>query len=327
MSLRRITPIPTLLAVAVIAACQAGDTSRDTSADGAPADAQAGRGSDVGVVDVVARDFAFEAPDSIPSGWTSFRFTNHGAQTHFFVLDHLPDGKTLDDFVAAVAEPFDSAWTGLKNGTLDKAGVGPLLGRMLPGWFANVEQTGGVGLVAPGHSGRATVRLEPGTYIMECYAKTPDGVFHTALGMARQLTVTSARSVTGPPTADLEITFADGGMTAPSRVTPGRHTIAVHYRQAADGLLANDVHVAKLPDGVAAEAVVPWMDWMNVEGLQAPAPATFLGGVQEVPVGGTAYFTVELSPGRHAWISENAENGMLKSFTVAAATSADRGLD
>ncbi len=267
-------------------------------------------------VSVVAHDFSFDAPDTISAGWTTFRFVNGGGQTHFFVLDHLPEGRAMTDFVAAVAEPFDSAWTGLQAGTLDKAQAYALLGRMLPEWFAGVEQTGGVGLVAPGDSAQATFQLEPGTYIMECYVKTPDGIFHTSLGMARPLTVIQGTAPGEPPTADLEIAFGEDGMSAPTEVSRGRHTVAVHYSQQPEAGLANDVSVARLAEGQSPGDLIPWMDWMNVEGLRAPAPATFLGGVQEMPAGGTAYFTVDLTPGQYAWISENAERGMVQGFTV-----------
>ena len=55
---------------------------------------------------------------------------------------------------------------------------------------------------------------------------------------------------------------------------------------------------------------------MNGDGLRAPAPATFVGGVQEMPEGRTAYFTIDLEAGRYAWISENAGRGMVREFTV-----------
>ena len=269
------------------------------------------------VVQVTAQDFSFAAPDSIPSGWTTFRLANEGTQTHFFVLDHLPDGRTIDDFIAAVGQPFDSVWSGLRAGTLTKAEAGPLLGSLIPAWYTEgVQQVGGVGLVSPGESAQATVRLEPGTYVMECYVKAPDGTFHTAHGMARQLTVTSQQNGAAEPTSDLEITFGEDGMRAPATVPPGPHTVAVRYGKASGALNANDVHVVALGEGQSAQDVVPWMDWANVPGLRAPAPARFLGGVQEVPVGGTAYFQVDLPAGRYAWISENAENGMVQEFSV-----------
>lgn len=299
MNPRGILPVILIPIVGLLPSCGSGESSSESD-----------------IVEVIATDFAFQAPDTIPAGWTTLRLVNQGAQTHFVVLDQMPAGRTLDDYIAAVSTPFDSAWNGLQRGTLAKSEVGPLLGKLLPPWFAEVRQTGGVGLVAPGEQATATIQLDPGTYILECYVKAPDGTFHTALGMARQLTVADRPSRAAAPSAGFEIAFDGGGMTAPAGIGPGRHTVAVHYRQAAEGLLANDVHVARLPDGVEADSVVPWMDWMNVGGLRAPAPVSFLGGVQEMPVGNTAYFTVELEPGRYLWISENAGSGMVKAFTV-----------
>ena len=52
-------------------------------------------------------------------------------------------------------------------------------------------------------------------------------------------------------------------------------------------------------------------------GLLEPAPAVFVGGTQEMPLGHTACFTVELEPGRYAWISESTAGlRMAKEFTV-----------
>ncbi|NIT89785.1 MAG: hypothetical protein GWN82_04270, partial [Gemmatimonadetes bacterium] len=64
----------------------------------------------------------------------------------------------------------------------------------------------------------------------------------------------------------------------------------------------NDVHLVRLEEDMAGEDLLPWMDFLNVEGLQNPAPAVFFGGMQERPEGQTAYFTVELESGRYAWI-------------------------
>jgi hypothetical protein len=49
------------------------------------------------------------------------------------------------------------------------------------------------------------------------------------------------------------------------------------------GGLRHDVHLAGLNGEV--HAMVPWMDWMNVQGLRNSATATFLGGSHEMPAG------------------------------------------
>ena len=81
--------------------------------------------------------------------------------------------------------------------------------------------------------------------------------------------------------------------------------------------LGNDVHVVRLEEEADLDEVVEWMDWMNVDGLRAPSPAAFVGGVHEMPAGYKAFFTVDLEPGRYAWIAESgAARGMVEEFTV-----------
>jgi hypothetical protein len=54
-----------------------------------------------------------------------------------------------------------------------------------------------------------------------------------------------------------------------------------------------------------------------MRGRWEAAPAEFLGGVQEMPVGTTAYFTVDLEPGLYTWIAESsADKGMVNEFFV-----------
>ncbi len=274
-------------------------------------------GDDAQAAEVTARDYVFQAPAEIPSGWTTFRFMNEGEEHHFFLLSRLPDGKTYEDYQQEVVPPFDSAWHGLKDGFIDKAEAGMMLGRRLPDWYGSVEQMGGPGLVAPGGIAQTSVNLEPGTYVMECYVKTPDGTFHTSLGMMRSITVTTASSGASAPEADIEITLSNDEIATEGEMTSGEHTIAVHFKEHPEVGLGNDVHLVRLEDDTDVNEVATWMDWMEVGGLRAPAPARFLGGVQEMPIGHTAYFTVEVEPGRYAWIVEApAESSMWKEFTV-----------
>ncbi len=192
-----------------------------------------------------------------------------------------------------------------------------MLGRLLPEWYASVKQMGGPGLVAAGGVAQATVHLEPGDYVMECYVKNADGEFHATLGMARPLRVTSESSGASAPEADLEITLTNYEMAIEGTPAADEQTVAVHFREHPEFGLGNDVHVVRLEDYTDMDEVIDWMDWMNVDGLRAPAPAEFVGGTHEMPVGYTAYFTVGLTPGRYAWISEStAAMGMVREFTV-----------
>lgn len=272
--------------------------------------------SESGRVEVRASDYAFIAPDEIPSGWTTFEFTNRGQEPHFFLLSRLPEGKTLADYAEDVGAPFDEAWAALQKGA-SKADAGALLGEKLPEWYAQVQVTGGIGMVVPGETARTTLRLEPGHYAMECYVKTAEGVFHTALGMMRALTVTADVSPLAEPEADLSIDVTNDGMTVAGEPAPGRRTIAVRFVEQPAGP-GNDVHLVRLEDATDLDALAAWMDWMNLEGLRSPAPARFLGGSQEMPAGSTAYFEADLEPGRYAWIGESGQRRLVE-FTVEPA--------
>jgi hypothetical protein len=62
-----------------------------------------------------------------------------------------------------------------------------------------------------------------------------------------------------------------------------------------------------------------WMNWTLPDGLETPAPAEFLGGVNDMPAGATGYMNVVVKPGRYAWIAEvpdPAGMGMLQTFEV-----------
>lgn len=269
------------------------------------------------VVEVTARDFAFEASAQIPSGWTTFRFVNAGREHHFFLLTRLPDGKTLDDYRREVGSAFDTVWEGLKDGSMDKAQAGMALGTMLPAWFSSVEPMGGVGLIAPNGIGETTANLKPGNYVMECYVKTADGTFHTALGMMTSLVVTEELGGGSAPEADVDISVSNAGISTEGALTTGEHTVAVHFVEHPEVGLGNDVHLVRLDDTTDIGEVGRWMDWMEVDGFRSPAPAQFLGGTQEMPVGYTAYFTVTLEPGRYAWIVEApAESARWSEFTI-----------
>jgi hypothetical protein len=77
------------------------------------------------------------------------------------------------------------------------------------------------------------------------------------------------------------------------------------------GASSGAVELARLHEGTSVDSVAAWA---NV--YRARAPTDFLGGVIP-PSGGAAYLTVDLSPGRYAWVSHaSQEKGMMKTFTV-----------
>ena len=269
------------------------------------------------VVDVTARDYYFVVSDSIPSGWTTFRLKNEGQCDHFMFLTLLPDSIPFERYGKDVGSAFVIAWDSLQSG-MDKAKAGALLGSLLPKWYASAKYMGGTGLIAPGKTAQTTLKLEPGTYVMECYMKTEDGKFHGELGMIRPITVTdNVSEMKEPNDANIELTLTNNNIDSNGELSSGTHRVAVHFKEQPQFGLGNDVHLAKINENTDLDKLTAWMDWMNIDGLRAPAPVEFLGGTQEMPVGYTSYFTIDLKPGKYAWISENAKDkNMVKEFLV-----------
>lgn len=268
------------------------------------------------VVEVRSTDYAFHAPSELPSGWTTLRMTNEGEEPHFLVIWLLPDGKDFDAYVNEVYQPFMDAFRPYKAGAVSRGQMLEDLGAALPEWLNLAEMgRGGVGIVSPGRTAETTLELAPGDYVMECYMVTEDGQVHNELGMLRPLTVTPATTGATPPAADVELSLSNSGITGTTDLAAGRHTVRVTVTETPEGLLGHDVHLARLDEATDVEDVVAWMDW--IDGLIPPAPATFLGGAEQVPAGQTSYVTVELGPGRYVWISEGyAQQGLVEEFRV-----------
>lgn len=268
------------------------------------------------VVEVRTEDYAFYAPAQIPSGWTTFRMTNRGAEVHFLILWRLPEDRTFDEYAEEVAGAFGDLLPQYRAGAIEREAFLEALGGRLPAWFQPAAQgMGGPGFLSPGRTVETTVELSPGTYVMECYMMNPEGKLHGKEGMLRPLVVTTEASGGSPPEADVEVTLSNYRIETRGELASGRQTIKVTVAEQPEGLLGHDVHLVRLEETDSLDDVVRWMDW--VDHLQSPAPAEFVGGAEEVPAGQTAYVTVVLEPGRYAWISEAyAARGMVQELRI-----------
>lgn len=317
-----------MLAAGLLTACQPDDATQDAEpvAEGeAPAAEQpdAAPAEEIPpmtppgpqVVEVSAREYTFQAPDSIDSGWSTFRFKNEGQQEHFMVLWRLPEDKSFQQFMDEVVMPFREGVEPYRAGEVDRQGMMELLGELLPEWFADVEGAGGPGMTSPGRVSQTTVKLEPGDYVMECYVRAPDGRFHNELGMLKLLTVTEEKTGSEPPDADASLTLSNYAASVDGALSAGEQTVRVDFADEPEGMLSHDIHLARLGEDTDLDDVVAWMDW--VDEMQTPGPAEFFGGAEHMPAGSTAYVTVDLEPGRYAWISElYGPRGVVEEFAV-----------
>lgn len=272
-------------------------------------------------IEVITRSMEFICPDTIPSGWNTFKYYNLSHETHFFLMDKYPEGKTIDDMKSEVLPPFDKGMELINAERIDEAMAA--FGE-LPEWFSQIIFSGGSGLIGPKSTSVTTIKLDPGYYIMECYVKMPNGKFHTSMGMAKSIIIKNEDSGNSPPIADIEITISKNeGITYTGNLTKGEHIFSVHFidQGSHEHFIGHDVNLVKFDAIADLGKLEAWMNWSTPFGLKTPVPEgiTFLGGVNESPAGTTGYFKATLTTGNYAFISEvpnSKSKGMFKTFRV-----------
>lgn len=273
------------------------------------------------VVEVTAVDYAFVAPESIPSGWVTFRFENRGEELHVFDLLGFPSGKTYEDLRRQHLRPADSISSAFLAGEIGVDSMVAGRRRVEPEWVDEMTVGNGVGLTSPGITAQTTVKLEPGHYYMKCFVVTARSeaferpMLHWEVGMRRPLVVTETMESRRPPPADVEIMVSHYTIEMADTVPAGRRTFALHFgkRSAAGESPYQDLHLVRLTGSTTLDEVAKW----TAGAFRDPAPVPLLGGAHAAPAGRTAYVTADLEPDRYAWISDaTAEKGMAKTFIV-----------
>ncbi len=315
-NIQAILPINFLLVVVFIApilfACNSGKKEKSEEAEEAAAD---------NVVEIITQNMDIQMPDTITSGWNTFRFKNQSPQTHFFTIEKYPEGKTLEDIKAEVIPYFDSGMKLINEG---KSEEGFAEFGKLPEWFGDVVILGGVSLVSPGNTAETTFKLEPGHYFIECYVKMSNGVFHSSMGMFKGFDVSEDDSGNEEPTADYNIDISSTeGIVFDDNITAGSHVFSVIFKDQIlhENFAGHDVNLAKIDESVDLVNLEKWMNWADPKGLIEPAPegVNFLGGVNNMPAGSTGYFSADLTPGKYVLIAEVPDamkKNMLKTFEV-----------
>jgi uncharacterized cupredoxin-like copper-binding protein len=256
---------------------------------GAPADAAASAAPST--VTVTTTDYSFDAPAELPAGLTTFRLVNRGPSIHHIQLVKFGEGKTLDDFMAAL-----------------KAGGPP------PEW-ATME--GGPNPSELGDTSSTTVALEPGNYAMICFVPGPDGVPHLAKGMVRPLAVTTGGAAGAEPEADVVMKLLDYDFELSAPLTAGRHTIRIENA----GPQEHELVIVKLESGKEPMDFAKWG-----EKQVGKAPGTLHGGVSGIMPGDKAFVEVDLAPGEYGFIcfvpdakdgKGHHHHGMVKKVTVS----------
>ena len=281
----------------------------------------------IAMYDQEANEHLFElSTEEISSGWTTFRLVNNSPDEHLAQIFKVPEdaGVTANVWIEDFIVEFQVIMDRLQDPEIEGMAEARE-GVEYPDWVAEISPRGGPGLIIPGGTAEAMAHLEPGHYIIECYVKDENEMMHTTLGMAALLIVTDELSGAEEPEADIELTVSDEGIQSTGTVGAGEHTVQVSFEER-DKPSYRNVHLARLDDDVSREDLQRWMNAWMPGGFVAPAPAEFVGGTGRKPAGHVTYFTVDLTPGDYAWISEYPiptepdpdleAMGWLKPFTV-----------
>jgi len=275
-----------LVLVLVLAACD-----RPTPSPGATQSAVLVAPAGANVVTIVARDFAWQIPDTIPAGLTTFRLRNDGNAPHDAALVRLDGGKTGADVVAFYTKPGpDAAW---------------------------MHWVGGPAAAFPG-AGQptVTVMLAPGHYAVLCGVPGPDGRPHWMSGMVKDFTVSPSTSTAVAPSSDVAITLVDFDFHISTPITASTHTVRVTN----SGTQDHHMVIVRLAPGKSLADVLAW-----AEKAQGPPPLVWGSGTASMSPGNVSYMHADFPPGQYALICFISDvhdgkphfvHGMQKQFAV-----------
>jgi len=248
------------------------------------------------VVTVTTTDYAFQAPDTIAAGRTTFHLVNKGPEFHHVWLIKLEQGKTLKDLMEAAKTP------------------GPL-----PKWAVDV---GGPNSPMPGGEALATLDLEAGRYVMACVIPSmKDGQPHYMKGMVKEVTVAARNGVVQAgkvetPAADVVMTLDDYDFRVSTPIT--RATKTIRLRNVAEQ--THEAIIVKLNPGTTVEQFLGAM-----EKPQGPPPGALIGGITGIAKGRTVDIPTSFTAGDYALIcfvpdakdgKPHLAHGMVKPFSV-----------
>lgn len=280
--------------------------------------------SKINVLELEVQGMSFVGPETIKSGWTTIRVTNDGGMTHHALVYRLPDGITAEMVDEQIVKPIQHSLSAAIAGDTEKAAQ---IAATMPAWIGDLVWLGGPGMMSDGVAGEATMYLEPGNYLVECYVKT-NGVQHNynpepgEFGMVLPLTVLADEGGMAEPDANVTLTISNSGFdVSDGAFIAGDNSVRVKFEEQRryNDFVGHDAHVFRIEEDTDVDAAARWPDFFPIDGQQTPAPARFVGGIHDMPQGATGYFKVVLEPGDYgitAEIPDAAESGFFKRFSV-----------
>lgn len=254
--------------VGVLAACAGDNAAKGADSAAAAAAAAPAAPATPVVYTITAKDFSYDAPDTITGGMVTIKLVNQGPDLHHIQLMKLSDGKTVADLTEGLKhmKPTDPP----------------------PPW---AHEVAGPNTPIPSGEVSLTENLEAGNYAIICFIPGADHIPHAMKGMVKGLTVLPASAAAAPaPTADVTVVLKDYAWDITPALTAGKHVLRIE-NQAAQ---AHELVLAQLAPGKKAQELAAW-----IENQKGPPPGKPMGGITGMAQGGVAYLSVDLEPGEY----------------------------
>lgn len=318
-----------LLVAGLLAACgnETSQTATVNSSDaGEPANVSENAEAAENVLMLDIDGMSFFGPNEIGSGWTTVRIRNESGLEHFGLVYRLPEGVTAEMVSDQVVKPFQDSLTASLNGEFDKAAE---IAATFPAWIGDLLYLGGPGMMSSGVTAEATMNLEPGNYIVECYVKT-NGFQHNyhpepgEHGMVHALTVLDEDGGMAEPESNVTLDlYNDRYEIAEGAFRAGENNVKARFveQRLYNNFVGHDAHFFRIEPDTDVEKAASWVDFFPMDGQATPAPAHFVGGIHDMPEGSTAYFTVDLEPGEYGIVAEVPDaqaTGLFTTISVPA---------
>ena len=240
------------------------------------------------VVDVVARDFFLQAPDTIPAGLTTLRLRVPQGD-HMAILVRLDSGYTALDLLRARRQ-----------------------GHPRTVWMHFI---GGPGFPAPDGTANATMILAPGHYVLMCDVASPDGVRHFEKGMFHALVVRGRTSgphvVASLPRPDAVVKMRDRRFIFSGPIRAGVRVLRVTN----EGNVMHEFRMVRVLPGHTGRESMTW-----TPASKTPRPDEDVTALVGIMPGGELTTTVALTHGEYVVLCvPQLEHGMIQILRVASA--------
>ena len=238
-------------------------------------------------VTIIARETAFEAPETVPAGLVTINLRNAAGDFALAQVARLKPGITMAALSAALQAEDEAPY------------------------YALVTPAGGVGAIGAGRSQAVTLRLAPGDYILLGFNRAGP-ILHPFRA------VDLGRGEPAAPRADGEVFMRDFSFTVPP-LRAGAMTLRVPNV----GAQPHEMLIGKLAPGVTMQAVQA-LEAAGGDALEAGLVELW-GGLTAIEGGATAWVQLEFAPGTYGMIcfapdpatgKPHFELGMTSEFTV-----------